>query len=500
MLFVLIIGELMASDFVKAHRYIIMDTFMSRILATPVVSNTTISSQQVFLDGTFQVTSTVFDSCAAVFDMWQTGTGGAIFVQNGYLTVKDCTFSKNVATYAGAVMTVNTPSTIYDSKFIENVATSDVGALWSLTIEDQMEMPRYYLTITGGNFTKNSAANHCGALCSNFTHPTVQYCHFHSNQAGLSAGALGLIGFASAIVTGTDFQDNSCKTDGEFASPAVWVQGALSRNTFTVNFENTFFKSNLVNGKQKAHVVTYEEVKLIFRGYTCFDVASDSAFSAVKGEAIYDTQTIKYDVDSMDECKAGFPTDTFTASDIFTPTKAPTSTKTNPSETHSPGESYPQTDPPESQPSASSFESMTSESESPSESQSQSTSPSEQEEESDLNVPALAGSLLGLLLLIIIIIVIVCCCCKKGCCPCCGCCKLCCNCFKCCCCCNKRCCRRKKRKHPDTDIRAPMLVVPRDPQHDDSFVIFVNPRCGPEDIHESSDEDLKPDIKHEETL
>ena len=428
--------------------------------------------------------------------MWQTGTGGAIFAQNGFLSVQHCTFTRNVATYGGAVMMSQAVTTIVTSAFTENIAKSDAGALWSLAIEDQTLVQKYSLTLSRVNFTKNKATNYYGAACCNFTHTTIQFCHFQGNEAGLSVGALGLIGFATATVTSTDFQDNACLTGGELSCAALWVQGVQSQAIFNVRFDNTFFKSNTVNGQQKDYVVTYGPVHLTFTGYTCFDIVSDHVFSAVKGEAVYETQTIKYEVDNLEDCKADFPTETFTASDIFTPTKEPTSTKSYPSETHSSSEF----DPSES---ISNSASMSSESESPSpsESESQSPSPSSEEEESELNVPALAGSLLGLLLLIIIIIIIVCCCCKKGCCPCCGCCKLCCNCFKCCCCCcNKRCCRRKKHKHPNTDIRAPMLVIPKDPKHDDSFVIFVNPQCGPQEIHESSDEDLRPDTHHQETL
>ena len=491
----LFLGKVAAQYFASPHNFLISHSLISHVLATPLVLNATISSQQVYLDGSFQVTGTKFESCAAVFDMWQTGTGGAIFAQNGFLSMQECIFTRNVATYGGAVMTSETATTIFNTQFTENIAKSDVGALWSLAIEEQTSVPKYPLTLNRVNFTKNKATNYYGAACSNFTHPMIQFCHFQGNEAGLSVGALGLIGFATATVTDTDFQNNVCLAGGELACAALWIQGVQTQNIFSVRFDNTFFKSNSANGEQKDYIVTYGQVQLTFTGYTCFDIVSDRVFSSLKGEAVYDTQTIKYEVDNLEDCKADFPTETFTASDIFTPTKAPTNTKTDPSETHSSSESEPSE-------SSSSSESMTSESESPtpSESQSQSPPPSSQEEESELNVPALAGSLLGLLLLIIIIIVIVCCCCKKGCCPCCGCCKLCCNCFKCCCCCNKRCCRRKKRKHPDTDIRAPMLVIPRDQQHDDSFVIFVNPQCGPQEIHESSDEDLRPDTHHQETL
>ena len=159
MLVALLLTESLSYDFARAGKYMITNTAISHFLATPLVLNATISTQQEYLDGSFQVTGTTFDSCAAVFDMWQTGTGGAIFAQNGFLSIQDCGFTNNAATYAGAVMTANTLTTIINSKFTGNVAKSDAGSIWSLAIEEDMtDSAKYKLTLNGGNFTKNKAS------------------------------------------------------------------------------------------------------------------------------------------------------------------------------------------------------------------------------------------------------------------------------------------------------------------------------------------------------
>ena len=209
------------------------------------------------------------------------------------LDMGHCTFSNNPSTYGGAMLAVNSIVTVIRSNCFGNISKIDVGSVWSLTLQEAGDSERYQMTVTGGDFTKNKASNYYSAMCCNFTHPLIQYCHFYGNEADLSVGGLGLLGYASAIVSDTDFQANTCLQNRGMACPAVWVQGAAqSEAVFSVHFENTLFVSNLVKWRQNAHIVTYEKVKLIFRSYNCFDVPETLAYTSVKGQASYDTETI----------------------------------------------------------------------------------------------------------------------------------------------------------------------------------------------------------------
>lgn len=472
--------------FSQEHKYSISSTLFGNMMARPMLFT---MSQRECVNGSFQIADTIFDSCASILELWQAGTGGAVFAQNADVTVERCAFNNNAAQYGGAMVTVGSSTTIMGSKFTGNTAISDVGALWSIVIEEQTSTPQNQLILQEGNFTNNRARDYYGAVCSNFTHPTIQYCHFDGNEAGLSAGALGLIGFGTAQVSTTDFQNNACLKENTFGCSAVWVQGTKSSSIFCAQFENAYFKNNLMDGVPKDYIVSYDRVNIEFRGYTCFDINHEFVFSYVIEEASYDTDSISYGIENLEECRGDTPTIPMTDPSTSHSQPDPDPESSSPAESESPSSLESDSEP------QSSLESdLESFPDSDSESVSQSSSDPIQEE-SELNIPALAGSLLGLLLLIIIIIII-CCCCKKRCCPCCGCCKGCCGCFKaCCCCCCRPCrCRRKKRKYQDSEIVVPMIGVVKGARHDDAFVIIHNPRCGCEDAQDSSDEDKKDDV------
>lgn len=80
--------------------------------------------------------------------------GGAVYVEEGSLTVEDVTFIHNAAQNGGAVY-ANGAAEFYNTLFAENTALEDGGALYATARCDFMDV----------TFTKNTAGGNGGAVC-----------------------------------------------------------------------------------------------------------------------------------------------------------------------------------------------------------------------------------------------------------------------------------------------------------------------------------------------
>ena len=146
-------------------------------IAGPGSSQVTVSGGNAV--GVFTVNSSVTATISGLTISNGSATnGGGIYINNGHLTVKNCTFTGNQASSdGGAIYSNANPGsfTVTNSTFTNNTATSQGGAIWA----------QGTFTISGSTFTGNSATAVGGGIFANgFDRPyTVESSTIWGNTA-----------------------------------------------------------------------------------------------------------------------------------------------------------------------------------------------------------------------------------------------------------------------------------------------------------------------------
>ena len=153
------------------------------------------------------------------------GNYGAAIRNEGMVTVKNCAFTGNTASFSGAIGNVGT-CTVIDCTFTGNSAIINGGAIANDGI----------LVVTGSNFTGNTAGSNGGAIASDGT-LTVSECNFIANNA-VNGGAISNLVIGPNIGTA---QIHFCRiiNNSAIVGNAISnVPGGL------VNAENNWWGSN----------------------------------------------------------------------------------------------------------------------------------------------------------------------------------------------------------------------------------------------------------------
>lgn len=409
-----------------------------------LLENEESQTRRVVNGGEVLIKETSISRCYATGYIFEQMVGGCIHCREANLTIEDCVFSYNFATYAGAVATYySTNFLLKRSKLDKNIANNDVGALWVMTSQ--------YANITDTNFTENQAQNCFGAILVNSTNFFIKDCQLVSNAASDVATTYG-------ICNAKDITFSHCYTKCHKDLAKIYVENDLiTRSSMAI--DTCFFDTGSVENLFVGDCFILIEIS----GCTC-GTASNYEFSPKRtapGLSILTIGKIQPSIEDQAHCYSFFktpdPSPMPTPSQSPEPTQSPKQTPSQspeptPSQSPSPSpkptpEQSPSPSPnptPEQSPSPSPKQTPSKSPEpSPKPSPSASDSPSrtkEPEKQEDMKLPSDLGLGLGLggglLLLIIIIIIIICCCCKF--CKntlCCGCCKA------LCCCCKNTCCK-----------------------------------------------------------
>jgi len=170
----------------------------------------------IYNNGTLGITaSTISDNDSA------SGSAGAIYNNNGAVSVADTTFDSNHATTGGAIYNQGGTLTIDRSTFSSNPADADGGAIFNNTGT---------LTVADTSFLTNTG-NQAAAIYNRTGTLTVARSIFLGNIVTASAGALYLNGGSNTIT------DSRFGSNGGVYGGAVYVAGPLTmrRSTFEGN-------------------------------------------------------------------------------------------------------------------------------------------------------------------------------------------------------------------------------------------------------------------------
>ena len=193
----------------------------------------------------------------------------------GYVSIQDCIFQSNSATYGGAVwLYLSTGNVnITNCTFQNNSATNnDGGAVWldgskgtvsitNYTFENNSAIyegggalglygPSGNVIITDCTFQNNNATDGGGAvkLVQSTGNISITNCTFHNNSATFAGGAVWLDGSTGNVnITNCTFQINSAAYNG---GGAVWLDGS----TGNVSITNCTFQNNIATNNDGSAV------------------------------------------------------------------------------------------------------------------------------------------------------------------------------------------------------------------------------------------------------
>lgn len=154
-----------------------------------------------------------------------TATGGAMYNLNCAPSVAGCTFTGNLAQFAGGLFNDNADAAITGCVFDANAAAIGSGALENFEGSDP--------AIADCTFTGNSALGGGAMRNFDFSSPTITHCNFVDNQ-GDQGGAIFCINGSNANLTG-------CLLDGNHA---VGSGGAIYIDGSSVTFTSGTIRSN----------------------------------------------------------------------------------------------------------------------------------------------------------------------------------------------------------------------------------------------------------------
>jgi predicted outer membrane repeat protein len=149
--------------------------------------------------------------------------GGGIY-SYGALTVIDCTFTDNTATYDGGGIASASSLTVTNSIFSNNAALTQGGGAISVGSSQPVT-----LTVTSSTFTSNSASTGGAIDASGSTTLVVSDSTFSGNTASVS-GAINIAG--SGTVTNSTFSNNSASVS--------YMGGGIGSSTALTVVNSTF--------------------------------------------------------------------------------------------------------------------------------------------------------------------------------------------------------------------------------------------------------------------
>ena len=157
--------------------------------------------------------------------------GGGMFISIGSATIKNCTFTRNVACYGGGMYALLSNPVLLDCSFSDNVsyptkADSFGGGMVNDQTSGRLEGCRFERNTTRGSgggmmnyngsnpmvanctFTANSADGTGGGMYNDGSNPTFVNCTFTENTAGFGGGAI-VSGGSSPRITNCVISGNS---------------------------------------------------------------------------------------------------------------------------------------------------------------------------------------------------------------------------------------------------------------------------------------------------
>jgi probable HAF family extracellular repeat protein len=102
------------------------------------------------------------------------GEGGGMFNDSGSLTLTNCTFSRNSASFGGGVYNSNSSPTIAKCTLTGNSAGYHGGGMCNSDSNP---------TLNNCTFTGNASGSHGGGMCNEYSNPTLTNCAFLENFA-----------------------------------------------------------------------------------------------------------------------------------------------------------------------------------------------------------------------------------------------------------------------------------------------------------------------------
>ena len=224
--------------------------------------------------------------------------GGAISIQNGTVTCKDCTFSQNSATLydsdtstkpeggnaGGAVIMQHANATLLldHCTFSDNKATRGTGGAIAMNEAGA-------LTIQGGTrFEGNSAGYHGGVISFTSGSISITDAVFHQNEAAQKGGVIYVAssGAKKLDVKNSVFTENICNTTADFGGGVLSTGQDANSNDAT--FDGCVFKKNSSN--KQGGVIALQAYTLL-KMNNCL-LEENSAGS--RGIIRYNVNTISY--------------------------------------------------------------------------------------------------------------------------------------------------------------------------------------------------------------
>ena len=165
-----------------------------------------------------------------IANAYNSGSGGAIYIDGGELTINDSNFTKNIAgsidgsSFGGAIYVKTGSLTVNSSNFTENSAGAG-GVIYS-------ESPDNIVKISGCEFTKNNASS--GGAIGNVGEMTINGSRFINNRV-VNLGGVIYGGGLGIKIDHCEFMNNTAQNGGVIAY--MW-----GTSEFSIN--NTLFESN----------------------------------------------------------------------------------------------------------------------------------------------------------------------------------------------------------------------------------------------------------------
>ena len=151
--------------------------------------------------------------------------GGAIQTFNGSISIHGSNFSNNRADFdGGAIQTFNGSISIHGSNFSNNTAGVIGGAIWTLDGS---------ISIHGSNFSNNRADFDGGAIQTFIGSISIHGSNFSNNTAGQYGGAIQTF-FSSISIHGSNFSNNTAGDNG----------GAIQTFNGSISIHGSNFSNN----------------------------------------------------------------------------------------------------------------------------------------------------------------------------------------------------------------------------------------------------------------